>query len=154
MRTMVSNDAVRGTARLLLGGVLMWAGVVKAVRPDDFAPAISALGPVFAERALGLACVVAGIEIVIGLGVLALRQRRVWAAGAMLLLVAYTLYLGWLITLPDAPRCGCLGIRLGRTPVQEHWAGVLRNLGLIACAVIVGGTADGAVRVGARTAVA
>lgn len=154
MRAAAQHRMVHVAAGVLLGGVLLWAGVAKAMHPDDLTPAISALGPVFAERAVGLACVLAAIEILIGLGVLGLKQRAIWGTGAALLLGAYTLYLGWLLTLPDAPRCGCLGIRLGRTPVREHWAGILRNLGLIACAAIVIGSAADAERVGARAVAA
>lgn len=125
-------------ASILLGSVLACAGVAEMQAPETLVPALLVIMPSTIEPSTGLlaACLIAGIEVALGVGIIFFRSQSRWAISVFVLLSGYTGYLIWLLTLPHAPRCGCLGVRLGSTPAQEHWAGILRNLGLLMCAVL------------------
>jgi hypothetical protein len=138
---------------MVVGGVFVWAGVAKAMRPEIAMPAVRELLPSGMQgvsTVLGAVCVLAAIEIAVGLSLVMRRQPMRWGIAATALLAAYTVYLGWLLMRPDAPRCGCLGIEVGATARQEHLAGVVRNVGLMLCAVLVmrGAHADATARKG------
>lgn len=143
-------------AATVVGGVFVWAGVVKAMRPEIAMPAVRELLPSGMQgvsSVLGAVCALAAIEIAVGLSLVMRRQPMRWGIVAAGLLAVYTGYLGWLLMRPDAPRCGCLGIEVGATARQEHLAGVMRNVGLMLCAVLVmrGAHADAAARSGQAT---
>lgn len=128
------------SASLVLGGVFVWAGVLKALTPEAMIPAVGAglpSGLLGLRGALAVVCFLAAVEIGLGLGIVFMRSKSRWVVIASALLCVYSVYLAWLLTLPSSPRCGCLGVRLGATPTQEHWAGILRNIGLLSLATMM-----------------
>jgi hypothetical protein len=94
---------------LMAGGLLVAAGVAKAIRPDDTARALAALTPLGAQTMRTL--VRAGAVAETALGVTALALPRPWSAG--LVALSYAAFAGFVAyarsTGGAIASCGCFG---------------------------------------------
>jgi putative oxidoreductase len=125
-------------ARLVLGALFLWASTTKV--PDMAAFAESVANYRIAPPALvpALASAVVGIEMLAGVALLA----NVWARAAAWVIAA--LLAGFTVGLTSALvrgidlACGCFG---GNDPAT--WWTVLRDVALLALAVLVASTARG-----------
>lgn len=114
-------------ARLVLGGALCWAGIVKLRRREEFNRAVSDfdLLPGWLEspaaRFIPLLELGLGSVLVVGLG------TRWAAVGAVLLLAAFTLGIVLVLRRGRQPDCMCFG----SSGSEVGWWSVHRNLGLM-----------------------
>jgi hypothetical protein len=81
-----------------------------------------------------LAAVVPWIELVLGAGLITQLSPVVFAAGSIVLLGAFTVFLARLVSRGQRPPCACFG---GRTPRPISWWSVARNIALIALALVI-----------------
>lgn len=117
----------------MLAGVLVWGALAKLHAPDDFGVAVWRL---FGQHinppvAVSLGLLLAWLEVVLALALLFGRRRRIWLAATGALLTAFILVLVRLMTMPDAPSCGCLVAPGLRAQPYEHAFGVVRNIALL-----------------------
>ncbi|HAT73134.1 MAG TPA: DoxX family protein [Elusimicrobia bacterium] len=119
-------------ARLILGGVFIYAGVIKALAPaEEFAYAIESYRLLTPKLALWSAYVFPWIELYAGLLLAAGIFTRFSALfnGAMLLFFEFMLAQAWLRGLPITS-CGCFGSGGGNSITREF----IQNIGLIVLA--------------------
>jgi uncharacterized membrane protein YphA (DoxX/SURF4 family) len=119
-------------ARLVLGGVFIYAGLVKALAPaEEFGYAIESYSIVNAQLSLWAAYLAPWIELYAGL-LLAGGVFTRWSAlftGAMLVFFEALLAQAWLRKLP-VTSCGCFGSTGSNSLPHEF----LQNLALLALA--------------------
>ncbi|MCC6319971.1 MAG: prepilin-type N-terminal cleavage/methylation domain-containing protein [Phycisphaerales bacterium] len=117
---------------VVIGCVLIWAGVAKAADPLS---AVRALRAIPGMEALStsapwiIVASVASIESALGCALLWTRRRSLVASVGVLLLI-YTCFLVWLLMVRRGVGCGCMGFHAG-TPTRTNLAGLVRNAGLI-----------------------
>ncbi len=125
-------------SRIVLGGVFIFSGFVKAIDPlgsvyklEDY---FLALGiPGLLSLPLPLAVLLSTLELVIGLGV-ALRIRMDYSAWGGLLLLAFFTPLTLFIAITDpVPHCGCFGDAV----VMSNWQTFSKNVVVLAAAVVL-----------------
>jgi hypothetical protein len=94
---------------VLVGVILVYSGVYKAIYPGEATLALVALGPPMgvARIAIGaLTCIELWLGIVLIFGVN--RRVALWAATGLML--SFSLFLFYLSTMAHPPSCGCLGL--------------------------------------------
>ena len=119
--------------RLLLGGVFVWAGAVKALDVPAFAGQVAAYQLLPYAWNYVVAATLPYVELLAG--VLLLVNRRVKPA-ALLLLLLNALFIGVLVSVVARGLdidCGCFGPDAGTTPLQA----LGRDIVLLALAVAV-----------------
>lgn len=123
-------------AALTVAGILLWAGITKAISPESVIPALSSAASVFGVRLqdeIVVASTLAAVEVAAGLFVLAFPRSRTVMAGVAVMVFAFSGVLVYFAAVPGSPSCGCLGLSFGASPRQEHVAGILRNVGMLLC---------------------
>lgn len=126
--------------RVVLGLTFMFSGIVKAVDPvgtqiklTDYLYAFGMGGTILDSTLLILACILAGLEILIGtymaMGVF-MRGTSVLMLVFMALFTPFTLYLALRNPVQD---CGCFGDAV----VITNWQTFLKNVFLLVLAVVV-----------------
>lgn len=120
--------------RLLLGAVILYAGVIKAAAPaEEFAYAIESYKVVPAWLALVTAYVLPWIEIALGALLLsAVCMRLALAATVGLLIIFEALLLSVIIRKIPVASCGCFGSSFAMSPGTEF----LMNLFLLGAALL------------------
>jgi len=122
------------TLRLLLGGLLLFAGVSKMRDPAGFSQEIANY-QFLPDLAPYLAVTLPAIEVLVGGALLfsPWRWRQAGALSAALLLGVFLVAAGSAVARGLDITCGCFGA--GNSPVS--WWTVLRNLGLVLAAVLL-----------------
>lgn len=125
---------VVGTVRVTLAGLFLYAGVIKWLDPSAFALEIARY-ELFPELAGYAAASLPAIELVLGLGMLALPStwRRSAALAALALLVVFTFAASSAIARGLDIECGCFGA--GSSPIT--WLTLLRDLALVAASALL-----------------
>lgn len=135
-------------AAVLLAAVFVYAGIVKALAPAEFAVAIAhyRLVPPWASRFMAL--YLPWLEVVAGLALLwpPLRRGAGLVLGALLLVFLAAIVQAWARGLDV--RCGCFGRSLEES---SYTLIVLRDLGLL-CLVVVTAVLPSGVRGHGRAA--
>lgn len=120
-------------ARLTLGGVFVYAGLVKALAPaEEFGYAIESYKLLNAQYSLWVAYIAPWVELYAGL-LLAAGVFTRWSAlftGAMLVFFEFLLGQAWLRKLP-VTSCGCFG-SAGSNSISHEF---IQNIGLLALAL-------------------
>lgn len=130
-RNFVSPTLAENAACLVVSGVLVFAGIDKALHFDKFVLALAGYPFVSLEAARLLALPVVALELACGLGLWILPWRRVAASACAALMTIFTSAL--LLQLRPDVDCGCwFSVTIGST--KEH---ILINLILIALALTV-----------------
>lgn len=123
-------------ARLVVGAVLLLAGVAKGLRLQGFSKIVGAFDVVSKRhvRLVSLSIVLA--ECVVGVGLLTGVALRLWALIAAVLFVLFATAIAYnlLRGRPHIP-CGCFGTQ----GLPINWAMVLRNLALVALSAAASG---------------
>ena len=128
-------DLIGLMARLILGGALIWAGVVKVTKPAVSAQAVRAY-QIFSYDVAGyVGYALPIVEILVGLLVIMGLLTRVSAAVGGLLMLAFIIGISSAWTRGLALDCGCFGgggtIAASQTKYPEE---ILRDVGIAACA--------------------
>ena len=123
------------TARIPVGVVMTAAGVGK-LRGSTMTDAKAIMGYkiVNDDIATGLACVLPGIELGLGLSLLTGLNSKLTAAGSGAMLAGYTAALVHALQKGIVTDCGCFG---SLASSQVSWKLVARNAGLIIAATAV-----------------
>lgn len=107
------NNRVIGTflkhAPALVGALLVYSGLYKAIHPGEATLAVVALGAPISLATIaigGLTCLELWLGIVLIVGVN--RQVALWAATGLML--SFSIFLFYLSTMAHPPACGCLGL--------------------------------------------
>ena len=130
-------DGLGYACALLLAGLFVWAGAAKLARPKATAAGFTALG---VPAGATVARAVSFVELAVAATLLA--TPRAGAGVALVLLTAFTAFLARAVLSGIRAPCNCFGT--GRAdPVS--WADVVRNVMLIAVAVVGLGAPDPAV---------
>ncbi len=94
---------------MLLGALLLYSGLYKALSPADATFALVSLDlPYWLAR--WAIILVTAIELYLGLLLVGKIDLRYGLAAATLLMFAFTAFLWYLSTLANPPACGCLGL--------------------------------------------
>ncbi len=129
----IARARIRIVLRILLGGLFLIAGVLKAIDPARGAVVLDFLAPRAWSAPTILAIgvmVLASWECALGVWLLSGESRAAAvAAGATLL--AFSLVLALLAASPDPPSCGCFGALLVGHARLDAGAGLLRNAALL-----------------------
>ena len=112
----------------IVGATFVVSAVAKLARPQLWR---SQAGDLVAP--LAALSIVPYAELVLGAGLVVQWQRRVLAAVAIALLVAFTIVIVVRLSQGRRPSCACFG-SLSAAPIA--WSHVVRNLLLIAIAVV------------------
>ena len=126
--------------RLVLAATFILSGFIKAVDPlgtqykiDDYLEAMH-LGGIATDMAtLGASVILAAVEFCLGIFLLFAIQRRLTSRCILLMMVVMTPLTLWLALANPVSDCGCFGDAL----VLTNWQTFLKNVVLLACAVIV-----------------
>lgn len=128
-------DVVGLSARLILGGVLIWAGAAKVTRPALSALAVRAYQILPYDFAGYVGYALPVLEILIGLLLVVGIFTRLSAAVGGLLMVAFIIGISWAWAHGYSIDCGCFGgggtIAASQTQYPQE---LLRDVGLLACA--------------------
>ncbi|MFY8216017.1 MAG: MauE/DoxX family redox-associated membrane protein, partial [Chthoniobacterales bacterium] len=116
---------MRGVGLGLLSLVLIYAGVVKATRPDLFAFDILSFDVVSWEAGVWIANVLPWVEILIGVGILIPTTRIPSLGCCVVLLLGFTALLAWTMMRGLEISCGCLGAGNGELTGAVWRNGVL-----------------------------
>lgn len=119
----------------LLGGLFIWAGVVKMSDPKTFARSIDAFGLVPEMLLPAVAIFLPAIEIIVGLAVL--RRWRAGLPAMAALLVLFLAVLGFAIGQNLEVDCGCFSVAEQREHTSVKTAFV-RDLLMLAGVVCLG----------------
>jgi putative oxidoreductase len=128
-------------ARLVLGGLLVWAGALKIGHAIDLASAIAGFRLLPAELVAPLAVILPYFEVLLGLYLLVGLFTRVaaWVAAGQFLIYAAAIASAVVRGIPA--NCGCFGP--GDAAVAD-WPHVAFDLALAALAVLIALRAPGA----------
>ena|SRR5687767_13377907 len=123
------NTASRWGIKLILGGVLLYAGAMKLIDPTGFAEEIANYR-FLSELAPLLSIVLPPIEIALGATLILARLKSPWlpaaALGSALLMVIFAIAVTQAVLRGIDTSCGCFGAESG--PIT--WFTVLRVIGL------------------------
>ncbi len=127
-RALVKNKAVLIVFRIVLGGLFIYAGVVKVLDPLDFAQDIRNYRLVGQALSFAAAIVLPWLEILAG----AFLVAGVWRRGAALVIIGLLVFF-IVLTAVTMLRgldvdCGCFG-SLSR---KSGWSVILEDLGMLA----------------------
>lgn len=126
--------------RLLLAGVFLYAGLIKASASEQFALALVPFTFVPTGWIEWLAVAIAYTEIAAGLLILLPRIYPLGAAVIAALAVVFIGVLIWALANGIVVDCGCFG-RDTEPSAEKMWSAVVRDLGLLAAAIFVLGHA-------------
>ena len=125
-------------SRILLGGVFIFSGFVKAIDPlgsaykfQDYFMAFEMDWLMFS--ALPSAVLLSTLEFVIGIGVLLGLKMRYSAWGGLLFMAFFTPLTLYIAITDPVPDCGCFGEAI----IISNWATFNKNVFLLAAAIIV-----------------
>ncbi len=125
-------------SRILLGGVFIFSGFVKAIDPlgsaykfQDYFLAFGADWLLFS--ALPLAILLSTLEFVIGAGVLIGFRMRLNALGGLLFMVFFTPLTLYIAITDPVPDCGCFGDAI----IISNWETFYKNIFILLAAIIV-----------------
>lgn len=128
-------DLVGLLARLILGGVLFWAGAVKVTRPELSALAVRAYKILPYDLAGYVGYALPVLEILIGLLLLVGLLTRLSAVVGGLLMLAFIIGISWAWAHGYSIDCGCFGGGGTIDPSQTQYPlELLRDAGIAACA--------------------
>jgi uncharacterized membrane protein YphA (DoxX/SURF4 family) len=132
---------VVAVARLVLGGLLIWAGALKIGHPIDLASAIAGFRLLPPDLVAPLAVILPYFEVLLGLYLLAGLFTRVaaWVAAAQFVIYAAAIASAVVRGIPA--NCGCFGP--GDAAVAD-WPHVAFDLALAALAILIALRAPGA----------
>ena len=126
--------------RLVLAVTFILSGFVKAVDPlgtqykiDDYLEAMHLNSVVTSMATLGASIVLAAVEFCLGIFLLFAIQRRLTSRCILLMMVVMTPLTLWLALANPISDCGCFGDAV----VLTNWQTFLKNVVLLACAVVV-----------------
>lgn len=125
-------------SRILLGGVFIFSGFVKAIDPlgsaykfQDYFMAFGAEWLLFS--ALPLAILLSTLEFVIGAGVLIGFRMRLNAPGGLLFMAFFTPLTLFIAITDPVPDCGCFGDAI----IISNWETFYKNIFILLAAIIV-----------------
>jgi uncharacterized membrane protein YphA (DoxX/SURF4 family) len=95
--------------RLIVGGVFVYAGLLKLRHPDAFADSIASFRLLPATAINVLALSLPGFEVLIGATVLVGRYRRAAALGVVIMTAAFAFALSFALAKGLQIECGCFG---------------------------------------------
>lgn len=124
--------------RLVLGGIFLYAGILKASASEQFALALLPFTFLPSGSADGLAVVLAAAEILAGVLILAPRVYPLGAFLIALLCVVFIAVLGWALSNDLIVDCGCFG-RDEAPSAAKMWTAIGRDIALLAGAIFVCG---------------
>jgi uncharacterized membrane protein YphA (DoxX/SURF4 family) len=129
-------DLIGLLARLILGGVLIWAGAAKVTRPTLSALAVRAYKILPYDFAGYVGQALPVVEILVGLLIVVGLFTRVSAAGGGLLMLAFITGISWAWAHGYSIDCGCFGGGGNIAASQTQYPlEILRDVGIAACAV-------------------
>ncbi|KAA0212334.1 MAG: hypothetical protein DYG94_14815 [Leptolyngbya sp. PLA3] len=113
----------------MVAAVLVWGALAKLYGPDDFGVVVWPLldQHIKPPVAVLLGLLLAWFEFALALAILFGKRLRTSLAVTGILLTAVILVLVRLMTMPDAPSCGCLVAPGLRAHPYEHALGIVRN---------------------------
>ena len=127
-------------ARLLLAVTFILSGFVKAVDPlgtqykiSDYLEAANMGGLLPDWATLGASVLLSAVEFCLGIFLLFAIQRRLTSRLILLMMVVMTPLTLWLALTNPISDCGCFGDAV----VLTNWQTFLKNIVLLACAVVV-----------------
>ena len=128
-------------ARLVLGGLLIWAGALKIGHPIDLASAIAGFRLLPPQLVAPLAVVLPYFEVLLGLYLVAglFTRGAAWVAAAQFVIYAAAIASAVVRGIPA--NCGCFGP--GDAAVAD-WPHVAFDLALAALAILIALRAPGA----------
>jgi uncharacterized membrane protein YphA (DoxX/SURF4 family) len=128
-------DLVGLLARLILGGVLIWAGAAKVTRPALSALAVRAYKILPYDFAAYVGYALPVVEILVGLLLVLGLLTRLSAVVGGLLMLAFVIGISWAWAHGYSIDCGCFGgggtIAASQT---QYPLEILRDAGIAACA--------------------
>jgi prepilin-type N-terminal cleavage/methylation domain-containing protein len=130
----VGRSVAPMTVRVVVAGVFVAAGLLKAWSPDGMARVVAFLLPVGLRSypsAVLVGTAVAMFEVGLGLAIALAPRRRGVLVTAIVTLLAFSAVLGVLATSAGAPGCGCLGFLSTADARLDAIAGIGRNVALI-----------------------
>ncbi len=119
--------------RLLLGGVFLYAGLLKGLNIEEFAGQVAAYQLLSYQWNYIVAAILPFIELIVGLHLIFNRWVRAAALVTAGLCSTFLILLGSLLLRGIEIDCGCFGPQDSSTPLQA----ILRNLLLLAMAHFV-----------------
>jgi len=128
-------DLIGLLARLILGGVLIWAGAVKVTRPALSAQAVRAFQILPYDFAGYVGYALPVVEILVGMILVAGLLTRASAVVSGLLMLAFMIGIASAWARGLSIDCGCFGGG-GAVAASEtrYLLDILRDAGLVACA--------------------
>ena len=118
----------------LLGLVFSYSGLFKLLHPGGATAALFALGFSLPAASATITAITA-VELYLGLILLLKLDLRIGLLAASGILLAFSLFLGYLSTLAHPPSCGCMGMTaLFKSNRHNALFGLLRNAALLWCA--------------------
>lgn len=135
MNRILANQWLQLALRILVGGVFIWAGVLKIRDPLAFADSIASfeLVPTAFISAMALALPV--LEVIVGVLLVVGWQRRVASASVLLLCGVFAVALVQALVRGLEVDCGCFGA--GEPSVMSTWVSLGRDLLLLVGAGII-----------------
>lgn len=121
------------SVRLGLGAILLYGGIVKALRPHEFLTAVSAYQLTTPQISIALAAVIPWIELTVGLLLIANAFQAGAALAAFLLMAVFSAAIAAALIRRQSIACGCFGLG-SDAPLITPWT-LARTLALstLAC---------------------
>jgi uncharacterized membrane protein YphA (DoxX/SURF4 family) len=120
--------------RVFIGGYFVYAAVPKIIEPLAFATSIAHYGLMPSWLVNGYALVIAWLELVVGIALVAGFRVRASALICGAMLVMFTLAVAYAVVLGLKIDCGCFGSQGGE---EVSWLKVAKNSAMIAmCAYL------------------
>ena len=125
-------------SRILLGGVFIFSGFVKAIDPLGSAYKFQDYFIAFGTEwlfftALPMAILLSTLEFIIGVGVLFGIKNRLSAWGGFLFMLFFTPLTLYIAITDPVPDCGCFGDAI----IINNWETFYKNVFLLAAAIVV-----------------
>jgi uncharacterized membrane protein YphA (DoxX/SURF4 family) len=115
---MIRNKRVLFLFRLLVGGVFIWAGVLKVGDPLDFAQSIKNYQAFPHDLVFMIALVLPWVEVLSGVGLIAGVLKRSSAFIAAVLLAGFIALVGSALLRGIDTSCGCFGSLSSRADLR------------------------------------
>ncbi|MBO4827355.1 MAG: DoxX family protein [Prevotella sp.] len=140
MKKLFDNMFTVNLCRLILALTFIFSGYVKAVDPlgtqykiGDYLEALNMSALMSPTVALVLSVLLAALEFCIGIFLLFAIYRRLSSRIALVLMIVMTPITLWLALANPVKDCGCFGDAV----VLTNWQTFLKNVVLLACAVVL-----------------
>jgi prepilin-type N-terminal cleavage/methylation domain-containing protein/prepilin-type processing-associated H-X9-DG protein len=118
--------------RLLLSAVFAVAALAKAYRLDSLDPAFSTIGWLGEEHYRTATVLLLSVELAIAYLLLIDVHRARALALSFVVIVLFTVFIGWLLTRHNAPSCGCFGeLALVLSARDSNQLALARNIVLL-----------------------